>query len=129
MGKTDKKRAASGRRLARACVKAALEKKAMDVMVLDMRGISSITDYFFICSGSSYRQAKTIATNIREEVERSGQRCYHSEGWPDSQWIVLDFGDVIAHVFCEESRRYYNLERLWGDAKLVDSGEQSGERM
>lgn len=108
-----------GTRLALACAREAAEKKAENILVLDMRAISSIADYFVICSGASTRQVKAIAESIVEEAKGGGARCWHSEGWADGYWIVIDFSDVIVHVFHDDARRYYHIERLWGDAKTV----------
>ncbi len=109
----------SGKGLALVCAREAAEKKANDVMVLDMRAISSIADYFVICSGSSTRQVKAIADSIVEAAGGGGARCFHSEGLQDGYWIVLDFSDVIVHVFHADARQYYRIERLWGDAEAV----------
>ncbi len=119
MGKAKRKKVLGGKELALACVKVANDKKALDIMVLDMREISSVADYFFLCSGTSDRQVKAIAEGIQCDIKGMGLRSYHSEGWSDAKWVVLDFGDLIAHIFCDETRKYYQLERLWGDAKLV----------
>ena len=126
MAKTRKAKALSGSSLAMACATEANDKKAGDVVVLDMRGISSITDYFVICSGTSDRQVKAIADAVREGVKKRGSRCFHCEGLTDASWIVLDFGDVIAHIFLEETRSYYNLERLWGDALNLEYSSRLG---
>lgn len=116
MGITQAKGMREGRLRAMACVRAAEGKKARDCVVLDMRKISSIADYFVICSGDSSRQVKAIADGVMEDLKTSGTRCWHSEGWSESGWIVLDFGDVIVHVFQDNVRTYYQIERLWGDA-------------
>ncbi len=106
--------------LARACAAAALDKKAEDVVVLDMQGISSFTDFFVICSATSEPQLKAIASAIREQCREKLQRKPLTEdGFPISQWIVLDFGSVIVHVFHSEKRAFYGLENLWSDAKRL----------
>jgi ribosome-associated protein len=122
MRKKELKSAPAGRRLALACARDAAEKKAERILILDMRAISSIADYFVICSGNSPRHVKAIAEFVVEEAGADGARCLHSEGWADSRWIVLDFCDVIVHVFHDEARRYYQIERLWGDARQVRQG-------
>ncbi|MCX6356648.1 MAG: ribosome silencing factor [Candidatus Aureabacteria bacterium] len=100
---------------------AAEEKKSHDCIALDIRKISVVADYFVICTGDSQRQVKAIAEGMIESLKVKGVRCWHSEGWSESSWIVLDFGDVIAHVFLNQVRDYYQLERLWGDAATVTS--------
>lgn len=107
--------------LARVCATAAADKKAEGMVLLDMRGVSSFTDFFFICSGMSEPQLKAIASSIREQVrEHCGVRPISEEGYPASQWVVLDYGDVICHIFLGEKRDYYDLESLWSDAKRVE---------
>jgi ribosome-associated protein len=122
MPKTRKAKDLTGKGLALACAREAAEKKAENILVLDMRAISSIADYFVICSGSSTRQVKAIAESIVEEARGGGARCWHREGWADGRWIVIDFSDIIVHVFQDDARRYYQIERLWGDAKSVGLG-------
>lgn len=99
---------------------AADNKKARDIKVLDIRDISPITDYFIICSGSSTVQVKAIADEIEDKLEGAGYGLYHKEGYDSSKWILLDFGDVIIHVFREEERNFYNIERLWADAEVIN---------
>ncbi len=103
----------------RRAARAALDRKALDLLVLDVRGLSSVTDYFVVCSGKSTTHLTTIADAIREALKEAGVRPLHSEGVADSGWILLDYGDVLVHVFLEETRMYYALERLWGDAPAV----------
>lgn len=110
-----------GENLARACAAAAAEKKAEDPVILDMRGIAAFTDFFIICSATSEPQLKAIAGSIREELrEKHGKRLLSETGGPMSQWIVLDYGDVIVHLFHTEKRGFYDLEHLWGDAKRLE---------
>ena len=101
---------------ARRGVSAALDKKGADLLVLNLSEISSFADYFVICSASSERQAQAIADAIEEKLRSSGRRPIAIEGYAPARWILLDYGDVLFHVFLEESRRFYALERLWGDA-------------
>lgn len=100
--------------------KASLDKKAEDVVILDLRKISNIADYFVIASASSARRIETIADNIEFVLKSSGNSKCRRDGKGDSLWVVLDFGDCVAHVFHKDSRRFYNLERLWRDAKIVE---------
>ena len=100
----------------RHAARVALEKKALDLIALDVRGISSVADYFLVCSGRSTTHVQTIADAIREELKSEGVRPRHTEGIPESGWVLLDYGNILAHVFLEDTRAYYALERLWGDA-------------
>ena len=104
---------------ARQAAQAALEKTAMDVMVLDVQRLSSVTDYFLVCSGKSTTHVQTISEAIREGLKAQGVRPLHAEGVAESGWVLLDYGDVLVHIFLEDTRLYYALERLWGDAPLL----------
>ncbi len=97
--------------------KAASDKKAKDITILDMQNISMVTDYFIICSANSTTQVQAIADNIEEKLEESGIKLLHKEGYREGRWILLDYGTCVVHIFVEEDRNFYNLERLWGDAK------------
>jgi ribosome-associated protein len=100
--------------------RAAADKKAMDMVVLDMREASSITDYFLICSGSSGRQVQAIADAIDEQLSRYGVASLGVEGYQEARWILMDYGDVVVHVFSQDTREFYDLERLWSNAPKVD---------
>lgn len=102
--------------MAREGVAVALDKKAADLLVLNLSEISSFTDYFVICSAGSERQAQAIADAIEEKLRARGRRPGSIEGFAASRWILLDYGEVLFHVFLEDARRFYGLERLWGDA-------------
>jgi ribosome-associated protein len=106
-------------RVARIAARAALEKNALDVVVLDLQGLSGIADYFLIGSARSTTQADTVAEAVRLALKAHGVRPRHAEGSAESGWLLLDYGDVVVHVFLEATRDYYALERLWGDAPLV----------
>jgi ribosome-associated protein len=106
-------------RKVRAAARAALDRKALDLVVLDVRGLSSVTDYFLVCSGRSTTHVSSIVDGIREVLKASDMRPLHAEGAPESGWMLLDYGDVLVHVFLEDTRVYYALERLWGDAPSV----------
>lgn len=107
------------REISLAICKAASDKKARDIVAMDMRGLMSSTDYFVICSANTATQVRAIADNIEEQLEDAGVHFMHKEGYREGEWVLLDYGDVVAHVFRQESREYYALERLWGDAKLT----------
>lgn len=98
------------------CAHAALDKKAADLVILDMRGISSFTDYFIICSGRSDRQVQGIADSVETEMKKSGISPLGIEGFTEGKWVLLDYDDVVIHVFYEPIREFYDLERLWADA-------------
>jgi ribosome-associated protein len=100
--------------------RAATDKKALDVVVLDMRQASSITDFFLICSGGSARQVQAIADAIDEQLSQWGVASLGVEGYHEARWILMDYGDVIVHVFAQDTREFYDLERLWANAPKVD---------
>jgi len=103
----------------RRAVEAADERKAIDLRVLDLRSVSDFTDYFLIASGSSQRQVQAIAEAIEESLGRHGVRAHHVEGAQQGRWVLLDYGDFIAHIFDQERRDYYRLEDIWSDAPEV----------
>ncbi|MHB1041378.1 MAG: ribosome silencing factor [Eubacteriales bacterium] len=100
-------------------VDAAEDKRAQDVTVLDISGVSIIADYFIICSGRSKTQVQAIAGHIQEKLEESGVRALRREGFREGNWVLLDYADVVVHVFLESERQFYNIERLWGDARIM----------
>lgn len=105
--------------LIRAVAEAAEEKKARGLVILDVQGLSSVTDYFVICHGTSTVQVRAIAEHIRKKLIEQAVRYRHAEGLSEGRWALLDYGDVVVHVFHEHERHFYNLERLWGDAQVV----------
>jgi ribosome-associated protein len=105
--------------LLRTTVRAMEEKKAYDVVALDLRGISLVADYFVICHGNSEPQVQAIAQEIRERAEEMGARV-RVEGMDRARWVLVDMGDVVAHVFHRDEREFYHLEGLWSDAKSVE---------
>ena len=104
---------------------AATDKKAMDVVILDMREASSITDYFLLCAGGSERQAQAIADAIDEQMSRHGVASLGVEGYREARWILMDYGDVVVHVFSQDTRDFYDLERLWSNAPKVEISNDS----
>jgi ribosome-associated protein len=113
--------ATEGEELAKACVKAAEEIQAEKIRVWDMRGVSNLTDYMIVCSGSSMPHLRAIMREIAGIVENeSGAKPCNAEGKADSRWVVLDYIDVMVHVMHEEMRDFYGLEELWADAKELD---------
>lgn len=109
----------SPKELATIATKAAMDKKAINPIVLDINEISVISDFFLICSGNSSIQVKAIADNIEDKLKDAGERVIRREGMQDARWVLLDYGSLVAHIFLEEERYFYNLERLWRDAKTV----------
>jgi ribosome-associated protein len=97
-------------------VAAAEDRKAVDLKVLHLQQVSDFTDYFLICSGTNERQVQAIADAVEERLRANKVRPMHIEGYNRAQWVLLDYGDLVVHVFLEEPRRFYALERLWGDA-------------
>ena len=90
-----------------------------NIVQMDMIGLISTNDYFVICSANTATQVRAIADNIEEKMEEAGISFLHKEGYREGEWILLDYGDTVAHIFQQEAREYYALERLWGDAKLT----------
>jgi ribosome-associated protein len=102
-----------------AALHAASEKKAIDPVVLDLREIASFTDYFVIVSGANERQVQAISDEIYEQLKKSGHAAARVEGYKTAEWILLDFGDFVVHVFEQKARNFYDLERLWRESKRV----------
>ena len=105
--------------------RAAADKKATDQVVLDLREAASFTEYFLICTGASTRQVQAVSNAIEEALLKNGKRPLHIEGYSSAEWILLDYGDFIVHVFSSASRRFYDLERLWRDAPRVEVGSET----
>jgi ribosome-associated protein len=106
-------------------IQAAREKKADNVVALDLREVTSFADYFLICSGTSTRQVQAISDEILEKLRAAGTRSLHVEGYELAEWILIDYGSLIVHVFIESARAFYNLERLWRDARRMEIGDAS----
>jgi ribosome-associated protein len=107
----------------------ALSKKAENVVSMDLRGLTSTCDFFLICNGTSDVQVKAIADAVKEGLGGAGEKPWHVEGYEGKRWILLDYVDVVVHVFDTETRDYYQLERLWGDAKFraFEDGPPAGD--
>ena len=108
-------------------VQGMLEKKASDVVVMDLRSVqSAVADYFVICSGNSDTQIDAISDSIEEQVfKHSNQNPWKREGRQNREWVLIDYVDVVAHVFNKEKRAFYGLEELWGDAKMTSINDQN----
>jgi ribosome-associated protein len=102
------------------CLKAAIEKKAQDPVLLELKGLTSFTDYFLLCSGKSDRQVQAIAQGIEETLRKRGIRRLGQEGTQEGKWILIDYEDVVVHIFLEPVRRFYDLEGLWIEAPRID---------
>ena len=99
--------------------KAASDKKAAGIITMDMRGVMFSTDYFVICDAPTATQVRAIADSIQEQLEEKNILVGHREGYHEGEWVLLDYGDVVAHIFKTENRDYYALEKLWGDTDIV----------
>ncbi|WP_127579758.1 ribosome silencing factor [Paenibacillus koleovorans] len=102
-------------------VRSAEDKKAHNLVVLDLKGVSLIADYYVICHGNSDTQVQAIATDIRKQAHERGVPIKGIEGFDSARWVLVDLGDVVIHVFHRDEREYYNIERLWSDAKVVEN--------
>jgi len=100
--------------------KALDDKRAEDIVVLNMENISLLADYFLICNSNSDRQAQAIAREVQEKAQENGYEIKRIEGFDSARWILVDLGDVVVHIFHKDERAFYNLERLWGDAPQLD---------
>ncbi|WP_349407897.1 ribosome silencing factor [Pseudalkalibacillus sp. SCS-8] len=106
--------------LVKVSVQAADDKRAEDIVVLDVQGISLVADYFMICHGNSEKQVEAIARELKDRAQESGLDIKRLEGLDQSRWVLIDLGDVLVHVFHKDDRSYYNLEKLWGDAPTLN---------
>ncbi|HIC36991.1 MAG TPA: ribosome silencing factor [Candidatus Marinimicrobia bacterium] len=102
----------------------AFEKKAVELVAMDVRGLSSFTDFFIICSGDSEPQVKAITDNIRRGTP---QKPHHLEGYENLNWVLLDYFDIVVHVFGKDERDYYNIEKLWADAPMTEFSHEAPE--
>lgn len=102
-----------------------LEKKGYDIKLLNLKKLSAIADYFLICSADSDVQVKAIADEIEKKLRKQGIKCYFKEGYDSLNWVLLDYFDLIVHIFKKDTRYFYNLEKFWGDAE-VESIEDPG---
>jgi len=115
----------SARQKAILCAEQVLDRKAEDLLVLDVSKLSSFADYFVICSGRSSRQVQGIADNLATSLRQRGIRAAGIEGSREGHWILMDYGDVIVHIFYEPVRLFYDLESLWSEAKRIDLEQQN----
>lgn len=107
--------------MAKLAIEALEDKKAEDIRVIDISEVSVIADYFLIAGGSNRNQIQTLCDNVEEKLGRAGYLCRQKEGYDTANWILMDFGDVIVHIFDKENRLLYDLERIWRDGKMVET--------
>ncbi|MDL4841474.1 ribosome silencing factor [Aquibacillus rhizosphaerae] len=108
------------KQLANLAAKACDDKRGEDIVMMDMQDVSLVADYFLICEGTNERQVQAIAREIKSQAEENEIMVKRLEGFDQARWILVDLGDVVCHIFHKDERNYYNLERLWGDAPLVE---------
>ena len=109
-------------------VNAADDKKAYDHVALDISGIASFANYFFLCTGDSTRQIQAIANEVEQQLKAFGTRPSHVEGYQNAEWILMDYLDFVVHIFSKNARAYYDLERLWRDGRRLDTSSFIQER-
>ena len=120
------KKSDSGK-LAERIAKLTLEKKAEDVIIMNLRPLSSMTDYFVICTGTTNTQVKAISDHVEKELRKKKVRPFHIEMTKNQEWILQDYFDVVLHIFQPHKREFYNLERLWGDAETIEVTDEALE--
>ena len=96
-----------------------LEKKALDIKIIDVQNITTLTDFIVICTSESEPQTQAITDHIHEQMKKDGTEVWHIEGYENLDWVLLDYINIVVHVFSRESREYYDLERLWADGKII----------
>ena len=105
--------------MAKIALEALEDKKAGDLKLIDIEEISTIADYFIIASGTNRNQVQAMADNVEEALSKAGCEPKHIEGYPSANWVLMDYGDIILHIFDEENRLFYDLERIWRDGKII----------
>lgn len=110
--------------LVKIAVGALEDKKGEDIKIIDIENVSVIADYFVICSASNSSQTQALVDNVEEMLFKAGYECRQKEGNSSSTWVLLDYGDVIVHVFSKEDRLFYDLERIWRDGKIMESADE-----
>ena len=101
-----------------------LEKKALDIKIIDVQNITTLTDFFVICTSESEPQTRAITDHIHEQMKKDGMKAWHIEGYENLNWVLIDYVDIIVHVFNREKRAYYDLERLWADGQISQVHDQ-----
>lgn len=113
----------TSKEITRIAIDALEDKKAIDLTVIDISEVSVMADYFVIASGSSVNQVQALVDNVDEQLSKAGITVKQVEGYRSGNWILMDYEDVIVHVFDKENRLFYNLERIWKDGKVIDASE------
>jgi ribosome-associated protein len=108
----------TSKKLSEFLAKLMLEKKGEEIVILDLRKLTPVTDFFVICTGSSELHIRAISDYILEESKKKDEKAWHNEGYKNLNWVLIDFVDVVVHIFRNEARNFYKLETLWGDAKI-----------
>ncbi len=111
------------KKMAKLAIQALEDKKGEDVRVIDIHQVSVLADYFIIASGSNPNQVQAMTDNVEEVLGKAGHACRQIEGYQNANWILMDYNDIIVHVFCKEDRLFYDLERIWRDGTIMDAGE------
>ena len=114
---------ATSAKMAKIAIAALEDKKAEDLRLIDISEVSVLADYFIIVSGSNASQVQAMADNVQEMLAKAGYECRQTEGYRTANWILLDYGDIIVHIFDKENRLFYNLEKIWRDGKVIDPEE------
>ena len=117
----------SSKEMTRIAVKALEDKKGQDIRIIDIQNVSVLADYFIISSGSNSNQVQAMVDNVEEELHKAGCDVKQIEGYQTANWILMDYGDIIVHVFSQEDRLFYDLERIWRDGKTVENLEELQE--
>lgn len=115
----------TSRRLARAIAQISLTKKAKDILIVDLRKLTTVTDFFVLCTGESDTHVKAIVDAIAENLKRKKVKAWHVEGYSSFKWVLMDYVDVVVHVFQQATREFYSLETLWGDAKMEEVKDET----
>lgn len=113
----------NSKEMVKLAVNALEEKKGEDIKVIDITGVSVLADYFIIASGTNKNQVQALVDNVEETLGRAGYEAKQIEGYQTANWILMDFRDIIVHIFDSENRLFYDLERIWRDGKLIDPSE------
>jgi len=114
-----KKRVENSQQIASQMANLMLDKKALDIQILDVRGLTTLTDFFIVCTSESQPQTRAICNHIEDEMFILGIKPWHKEGYENLDWVLVDFVNIVVQIFSRESREYYDFERLWGDAKIT----------
>ena len=96
-----------------------LDKKALDILIIDVRKITTLTDFFVVCTSESEPQTRAITDHINEKMKEAGVKSWHTEGYQHLEWVLIDFVNIVVHIFSKKAREYYELERLWADGKIT----------